>query len=140
MEEPSVYDLDSLNKPQRDALVGFWDAWQEELTTIRILDPACGSGAFLIEAFDQLHAAYQRSNDRLKELRGQRSLFDLDRRILQNNLFGVDINEEAIQICRLSLWIKTGDVPFVVETLSGLTGYRLLFSQAASEPVGNSSR
>ena len=33
-----------------------------------------------------------------------------------------------------------GDVPSVVETLSGLTGYRLLFSQAASEPVGNSSR
>lgn len=109
LKDPSVYDLQSLNNPQRDALVGFWDAWQEELTTIRILDPACGSGAFLIEAFDQLHTAYQSSNDRLEELRGQRSLFDLDRRILQNNLFGVDLNEEAIQICRLSLWIKTAE-------------------------------
>ena len=109
LEDPSVYDLAALNKPQRDALVGFWDAWQDELTTVRILDPACGSGAFLIEAFDQLHAAYQRSNDRLEELRGQRSLFDLDRRILQNNLFGVDLNDEAIQICRLSLWIKTAE-------------------------------
>ena len=74
---------------------------------MRLLDPACGSGAFLIEAFDQLHAALQASNDRLLELRGHQTLFDLDRQILQNNLYGVDLNEEAIEICRLSLWIKT---------------------------------
>ena len=72
-----------------------------------MLDPACGSGAFLIEAFDQLHNAYQSANDRLEELRGTRSLFDLDKIILQNNLYGVDLNEEAVEICRLSLWIKT---------------------------------
>jgi hypothetical protein len=85
------------------------EAWQDELAGIRLLDPACGSGAFLIEAFDQLHAAYQQSNDRLQELRGHRSLFDLDKRILENNLYGVDLNEEAIEICRLSLWIKTAE-------------------------------
>lgn len=109
LADPSVYDLDKLNNPQRAALVFFWEAWQEELRTVRVLDPACGSGAFLIETFDQLHSAYVESNDRLEELRGQRSLFDLDRRILQENLFGVDINDEAIQICRLSLWIKTAE-------------------------------
>ena len=87
----------------------FWEAWQDELAGIRLLDPACGSGAFLIEAFDQLHAANQASNDRLEELRGHRTLFDLDRRILENNLYGVDLNEEAIEICRLSLWIKTAE-------------------------------
>jgi primosomal replication protein N len=43
----------------------------------------------------------------LEELRGQRTLFDLDRQILQDNLYGVDLNEEAIQSCQLSLWIKT---------------------------------
>ena len=43
----------------------------------------------------------------MKELRGQRTLFNLDRQILQNNLYGVDLNAEAIQICRLNLWIKT---------------------------------
>jgi type I restriction-modification system DNA methylase subunit len=107
LEDPRIYDLDTLKKPQRDALVRFWEAWQDELETIRILDPACGSGAFLIEAFDQLHAAYQRSNDRLEEIRGHRTLFDLDSKILQHNLYGVDLNEEAIDIGRLSLWIKT---------------------------------
>jgi Eco57I restriction-modification methylase/Putative RNA methylase family UPF0020 len=109
LTDPHVYKLDKLTKPARAGLVKFWEAWQDELTTIRLLDPACGSGAFLIEAFDQLHATYERSNDRLAELRGHRTLFDLDKRILENNLYGVDLNEEAIEICRLSLWIKTAE-------------------------------
>jgi hypothetical protein len=109
LADPRVYELDKLTKTARAGLVKFWEAWQDELTTIRLLDPACGSGAFLIEAFDQLHATYERSNDRLAELRGHRTLFDLDKRILENNLYGVDLNEEAIEICRLSLWIKTAE-------------------------------
>ena len=107
LADPNAYDLTALNEPQRKALIRFWEAWQEELKRLRILDPACGSGAILIEAFNQLHAVYELSNARLEELRGQRTLFDLDRQILQNNLYGVDLNAEAIQICQLSLWIKT---------------------------------
>lgn len=107
LEDPRVYDPEDLNKPQREALTRFWDAWLGQLERIRVLDPACGSGAFLIEAFDQLHAVYEETADRLYELRGRRSLFDPDRAILERNLYGVDINTEAIQICRLSIWIKT---------------------------------
>ena len=103
----NAYDLTALNEPQRKALIRFWEAWQEALKCLRILDLACGSGAILIEAFNQLHAVYDISNARLEELRGQRTLFHLDRQILQNDLYGVDLNEEAIQICQLSLWIKT---------------------------------
>jgi hypothetical protein len=40
-------------------------------------------------------------------LRGQRTFFELDRQILQHTLYGVDLNAEAVQICQLSLWIKT---------------------------------
>ncbi len=107
LEDPATYDLEALNDPQRKALIKFWEEWQEVLKGLRILDPACGSGAFLIEAFDQLHEHYEASNARLEELRGQRTLFDLDRQILQHNLYGVDLNPEAIEICQLSLWIKT---------------------------------
>ena len=107
LADPNAYDLNALNDPQRKALTRFWEAWQEELKRVRILDLACGSGAILIEAFNQLHAVYDLSNARLEELRGQRTLFDLDRQILQHNLYGVDLNAEAIQICQLSLWIKT---------------------------------
>ena len=45
--DPNIYDLAALKKPQRTALVRFWEDWQEDLKTIRVLDPACGSGAFL---------------------------------------------------------------------------------------------
>jgi hypothetical protein len=54
LEDPEQYEPDELNKPQRAALVRFWEDWVEELKTVRIVDPACGSGAFLTEAFDQL--------------------------------------------------------------------------------------
>ena len=108
LANPRAYDQASLNDRQSKALIRFWEAWQDdELSKVRIVDPSCGSGAFLIEAFEQLYQAYERSNDRLEELRGNRTLFDLDRQILQNNLYGVDLNGEAIEIARLSLWIKT---------------------------------
>ena len=110
LEDPWVYDLTEINEPQRRALVKFWDACLAELQTVRLVDPACGSGAFLIEAFDQLHRHYQEINERLIELRrGEVRLFDADRTILRHNLFGVDLNGEAVQIARLSVWIKTAE-------------------------------
>ncbi|HEU5116352.1 MAG TPA: DNA methyltransferase [Isosphaeraceae bacterium] len=117
LADPRAYDLGGLNAPQRQALIRFWELWQDELAAIKLLDPSCGSGAFLIEAFEQLYQAYQQSNDRLEELRGNRTLFDLDRHILQHNLYGVDLNEEAVQIGRLSLWIKTAQRGKVLTSL-----------------------
>ena len=75
MADPNVYELDKLNNPQRATLIRFWEAWQQELGRVRVLDPACGSGAFLIEAFDQLYMSYQASNDRLEELRRPANTF-----------------------------------------------------------------
>lgn len=108
LEDPRAYNLDALNNPQTDALVRFWGAWAEELESVRVVDPSCGSGAFLIEAFDQLFAEYRQANDRQTELRGgQPTLFDPDETILTKNLFGMDLNGEAVEIARLSCWIKT---------------------------------
>lgn len=87
----------------------FWYAWQESLQQIKVVDPACGSGAFLVAAFDFLHAEYQRTNDKIAELTGQPGVFDLNKEILNNNLYGVDINEESIEISKLSLWLKTAE-------------------------------
>ncbi|HJT79252.1 MAG TPA: N-6 DNA methylase, partial [Gemmataceae bacterium] len=106
LDDPSAYEAGSLRPAERKALVRFWEAWQDDLAALRVVDPACGSGAFLIEAFEQLYAAYQQAQARLEELRGPR-LFDVDRQILRSNLYGVDLNDEAVDICRLSLWIKT---------------------------------
>ncbi|WP_375417606.1 DNA methyltransferase, partial [uncultured Hymenobacter sp.] len=87
-----------------------WEAYGQRLRTVRVLDPACGSGAFLNEAFGYLLREGQAVNAALAELRaGQFEVFDLDRHILQHNLYGVDLNPESVQITRLSLWLQTAN-------------------------------
>jgi len=93
---------------RREARLALWEAYREVLRHIKVLDPACGSGAFLIAAFDYLQAEYTRANNQLAALRdGQSELFDLDRHILTHNLFGVDISPESVEIAKLALWLKT---------------------------------
>ena len=117
LAEPVVFDPADLTKPQAVAPVKFWHAWIEELQTLRIVDPACGSGAFLIEAFDQLFAEYQKAQGFLTELEGS-TLFDIRKTILESNLYGVDLNGEAVEIARLSCWIKTAEVGKVLTSLT----------------------
>ncbi len=70
----------------------FWEKYREKLKNIKVLDPACGSGAFLIQAFDYLYKEGQFVNDELAKLRkGYRQIFDLDKHILTNNLYGIFI-------------------------------------------------
>ncbi|EGV28613.1 Eco57I restriction endonuclease [Thiorhodococcus drewsii AZ1] len=87
-----------------------WVDYLDVLGRIKVLDLACGSGAFLVAAFDELLARYEQANRAIAELQGtpmQLGLFDLDRQILQENLFGVDLNPESVEITKLSLWLKT---------------------------------
>lgn len=99
---------ETFHKKRQGAEVAFWSAYRDELRTVKVLDPACGSGAFLVAAFDALLAEYQRANRALAALEGgQAGLFDPDREILRENLYGVDLNGESVEITRLSLWLKT---------------------------------
>ncbi len=87
-----------------------WERYKAVLSTIKVLDPACGSGAFLNEVFDYLYQEGQIINERLTVLNGgQAHLFRWDTHILANNLYGVDINYESVEITKLSLWLKTAN-------------------------------
>lgn len=94
----------------------FWQSYRDRLTKLRIVDPACGSGVFLVMAFDWLKAALTRANIRLEAL-GEGALFEVDSEILTHNLFGVDVNEESVEIAKLSLWIKTARHGKVLDSL-----------------------
>ncbi|MDI9333209.1 MAG: N-6 DNA methylase [Cytophagales bacterium] len=88
----------------------FWQAWQAALSQLRVCDPACGSGAFLVASFDVFKEAYTQVHLRLRELAPQELLtIDISHQILECNLFGVDINPESIEITKLSLWLKTAE-------------------------------
>lgn len=96
----------------------FWIKYSDVLANIKIIDPACGSGAFLNAAFDYLYQEGKKVNEKLAELTGGiPSFFDLDKQILKNNLFGMDLNPESVEITKLSLWLKTANKN---ETLTSL--------------------
>ncbi len=86
-------------------------ASSDRLLELRIVDPAMGSGAFLVAALHFLAAAYERAV--ITEGRWAPLEIDEDRRagfrrlIAQRCLFGVDINPTAVGVARLSLWLAT---------------------------------
>ncbi|HGT7962751.1 TPA: BREX-1 system adenine-specific DNA-methyltransferase PglX [Escherichia coli] len=71
-----------------------------EPETIKVLDPACGSGHILIEAYNVLKAIY--------EERGFRSR-DIPKMILENNLYGLDIDDRAAQLSGFALMMMARD-------------------------------
>ncbi|MFC1810734.1 Eco57I restriction-modification methylase domain-containing protein [Patescibacteria group bacterium] len=76
----------------------------KELEKITIIDPACGSGSFLIKAFDTIFNKYKIL---YKGKENIPSDFDIKRTILLKNLYGVDLDEKAVQIAQLNLLLKT---------------------------------
>jgi hypothetical protein len=68
---------------------------------IRILDPAVGSGAFPIGMLNLLVKIYSRLDSKY-----EKNISQLKREILFNSLYGVDIEQIAIEICRLRAWLS----------------------------------
>ena len=84
------------------------NTYKSWLLTLKVCDPACGSGAFLNQALSFFIEEHKFVDDLIAELTNSPlRLFDTDLQILENNIFGVDINEESIEIAKLSLWLRT---------------------------------
>lgn len=84
------------------------DNYRDWLLQITICDPACGSGAFLNQALDFLIKEHRYIDElKAKVLGGGFILSDIENTILENNIYGVDLNEESVEIAKLSLWLRT---------------------------------
>ncbi|MBI4579478.1 MAG: N-6 DNA methylase [Planctomycetes bacterium] len=87
------------------------DARLAALRGLRIVDPACGSGAFLIAAYERIEEAYElllhdlRIAGRTAE--AERIERDYPDWILADNLFGLDVSMESVEITQLALWIRS---------------------------------
>jgi len=104
---PKIKTLSKLNKKGK-ILYNKLNDYKKWLKTLKILDPACGSGAFLNQALIFLIGEHKEIDSFISDLTGDKiGLFDTDKSILENNLFGVDINEESVEIAKLSLWLRT---------------------------------
>ncbi|URW75045.1 BREX-1 system adenine-specific DNA-methyltransferase PglX [Sphingomonas donggukensis] len=139
------------------------DAFYRSLSEISVLDPTCGSGAFLFAVLNLLEPIYEATLDRMAVFLDEatrtgwvwngalRTRFEtivaeaashrnrkyfVFRSIVVNNLFGVDIMEEAVEICKLRLFLKLAsqleeqadieplpDIDFNVRAGNALIGY-----------------
>lgn len=86
-------------------------ACRERLDDLTILDPACGSGAFLVYALEQLAALRRAAGD-------DRSIAAIRRDVLTRSIFGVDRNPTAVWLCELRLWLSVVIESDVVDPLS----------------------
>lgn len=85
----------------------------EQLLKIKIIDPACGSGSFLIKALEILNEKYKsfgyEGDEKTKLI------------ILANNIYGVDLDEQAVEIARLNLLINSLDgkmkLPYLTDNI-----------------------
>jgi len=77
--------------------LGEWPAI-EQLTSFTIVDPACGSGAFLLSALGVLERMWQRVDP-------YATAQQLRSRIVASSLYGVDLKPEAVRLCELRLWL-----------------------------------
>lgn len=97
----------------------------DEIVNIKILDPACGSGSFLLGAYKYLlnyHKEYFLKNKTKKYMGSRYEIIDesgnlalwVRKQILINNIFGVDIDSNAIEVAKLSLLLKSFEDSFNV--------------------------
>jgi len=78
------------------------------LLSLTVCDPACGSGAFLNAALDFLMAEHRLIDEMTAKILGHTIAFpNVEGAILEHNLYGVDINEESVEIAKLALWLRT---------------------------------
>jgi type I restriction-modification system DNA methylase subunit len=90
----------------------------KKLKRLRILDPACGSGSFLIRAYEEMLDYYSAEKKKKLKTEGKQKKLELGEEeelrltihekseILREHIFGVDIDEQAVEVTKLSLMLK----------------------------------
>lgn len=81
----------------------FWHSFEEILDNLSAVDPACGSGAFLVGLLNVLTELYRIA---YQQLNRKATDFELKKRIIQYSLYGVDIMPWAIHAAELRLWLQ----------------------------------
>ena len=107
LDVPNPTNPKKLTKQEKQTLENIY-SYRDYLLNLKILDPACGSGAFLNQALEFLIKEHDDLDKLRKDFEGEGlGLYDIEASILEHNLYGVDINEDAIEIAKLSLWLRS---------------------------------
>jgi len=84
---------------------------RRDIKKLKIIDPACGSGSFLIKAFDYLYDELKKGETSQKNLlmTDKYGFYSFKTEILKNNLYGVDLDYKAVEITKLNLLLKAAE-------------------------------
>ena len=96
-----------------------YSKYYDFLSNVKVVDPACGSGAFLVYVFDYLLAEHQRIGSILGLNKGLADFSQVYKNILTRNIYGVDLNDESVEITKLSLWLKSAQKGKKLTALDG---------------------
>jgi len=96
-----------------------------DLKKIKVLDPACGSGSFLVKALNTI-------NDKYKKLGAPGNAFTKIQ-ILKENIYGIDLDEQAVEIARLNLLLSVLDGQIKLPLLSNIKNGNSLISGTDEE-------
>lgn len=108
IDEEEYFSDKKRQKNTKKALFDKLNDYREWLLGITICDPACGSGAFLNAALKYLINEHKLIDEMQAKITGDAIVFpNIENVILENNLYGVDINEESVEIAKLALWLRT---------------------------------
>lgn len=108
IEEKEYFSDRKRQKQTKQNLLEKLTIYRDWLLQITILDPACGSGAFLNAALSFLMDEHHLIDEMEAKITGSSIVFpDVENSILEHNLYGVDINEESVEIAQLALWLRT---------------------------------
>lgn len=99
-----------------------WDELEAKLNNLDVIDPACGSGAFLVGMLNVLTALYRvifRHVDRPYAKRDSTYDYRIKHRIIMNTLYGVDVMSWAVRSAELRLWLQ-----MIIESEINLSEYQ----------------
>jgi type I restriction-modification system DNA methylase subunit len=106
-DEDFIQDKKLQTKTKKALLAKLTD-YRNWLLDLTICDPACGSGAFLNQALEFLIAEHRYVDELQAKLLGESLILsDIENSILERNIYGVDLNDESVEIAKLSLWLRT---------------------------------
>ncbi|MFW6008222.1 MAG: DNA methyltransferase [archaeon] len=108
-----IFSVDKKEKRKADKKLAekkYWGKIRKLINEVKIVDPACGSGSFLIGLLEILTDLYKRSFKYTDENLAETN-FEIKKKIIGRSLFGVDIMQWAVDIAELRLWLQ-----LIVET------------------------
>lgn len=110
------------------------------ISTIKIFDPACGSGNFLVIAYKELRRLEHSILERLQKLEGTDGSRSMESFINIENFFGIEIDDFATEVAILSLWIAKHQMNVEFEEKFGIAIPLIPLKETGQIRAGNATR